>query len=60
MGLKFWTVLIWGKSKAHDHNSCFLSQGTFIAIVRAISLLWQEPARCEIKSHFIVMARATL
>ena len=42
MGLKFWTVLIWGKSKSYSNNSCFLSQGTFIAMVRGIAWLWQE------------------
>lgn len=43
MGLKFWTVLIWGKSKAYSNNSCFLSQGTFIAMVRVIAWRRQQP-----------------
>lgn len=43
MGLKFWTVLIWVNAKAYSNNSCFLSQGTFIAMVRVIAWLWQEP-----------------
>ena len=58
MGLKFWTVLIWGKSKVYSNNSCFLPQGTFIAIARAISLLWQEPWRGYGKEHCVAMARA--
>ena len=58
MGLKFWTVLIWGKSKAYSNNSCFLSQGAFKAIARAISLRRQEPWHGDGKSYCMAMARA--
>ena len=53
MGLKFWTVLIWGKSKAYSNNSCFLSQETFIAMARVIAWRWQEPWHGDGKSYGI-------